>query len=383
MRMLGLTSIVLAAGLALGAPVHAQNSAAPAAPTAEAAATPAAVAAPTPAPAAAPTPAAVPDPTLDAAGLPLTKPAPTIGQPQDRLFGLQEQVTPNGREAHWFHNVILVPLITIISIFVLALLIWVIIRYRRAANPVPSRTSHNTAIEIVWTLLPVLILIAIAVPSIKLLAAQFKPAPDNAVTLKAIGNQWFWTYEYPDHGDIKLTANLLKEKDDPALAKGARFRTDADGPRLLAVDQRVVLPVGVPIRLITTAQDVIHSWAMPAFWIKLDAVPGRLNETSFIIEKPGLYFGQCSELCGARHAYMPIAVEAVSPEVFARWVASKGGKMPGAAAEPQSTTAAGNDASAEPGNAAEAGPVVNATAAPAVTNKPATQNPAGLGQTGN
>lgn len=383
MRMLGLTSIVLAAGLALGAPGHAQEPAA--APAANATAPDAA--APTPAPvaeaAAAPAAAATPavaDPTLDASGKPLTKAAPGIGQPQDRLFGLQEQVTPNGREAHWFHNVILVPLITIISLFVLALLIWVIIRYRRAANPVPSRTSHNTAIEIVWTLLPVLILIAIAVPSIKLLAAQFKPAPDNAVTLKAIGNQWFWSYEYPDHGDIKLTANMLKEKDE--VAAGQRFRTDADGPRLLATDQRVVLPYGVPIRLVTTAQDVIHSWAVPAFWIKLDAVPGRLNETSFIIEKPGLYFGQCSELCGARHAYMPIAVEAVSPEVFAQWVASKGGKMPGAKAEPQSTTAAGNDASAETGNAAEAGPVTNATAAPAATNQPATQNPAGLGQTG-
>ncbi|MDP5280980.1 cytochrome c oxidase subunit II [Sphingomonas sp. DG1-23] len=379
--MLGLTSIVLAAGLALGAPVHAQNSAAPAAATPEAAAAaPAATPVAAPAPAAAPTPA-VADPTLDAAGKPLLKAAPGMGQPQNAVYGLQEQVTPNGREAHWFHNYVLMPLITVISIFVLILLIWVIIRYRRAANPTPSRTSHNTAIEIVWTLLPVLILIAIAVPSIRLLAAQFKPAPDNAVTLKAIGNQWFWSYEYPDHGDIKLTANMLKEQTE--VAPGQRFRTDADGPRLLATDTRVVLPVGVPIRLVTTAQDVIHSWAVPAFWIKLDAVPGRLNETSFIIEKPGLYFGQCSELCGARHAYMPIAVEAVSPEVFAQWVASKGGKMPGAKDAPQAATAAGNDASAEPDNAAEAGPVVNATAAPTVTNQPATQNPAGLGQTGN
>ncbi|TGX53558.1 cytochrome c oxidase subunit II [Sphingomonas gei] len=378
MRMLGLTSIVLAAGLALGAPVHAQNSTAPAADAQQAAAP---AAAPAPAPAAAPTQAAVADPTLDAAGKPLLTPSKTIGQPQDGLYGLQDQVTPNGREAHWFHNWILVPLITIISIFVLILLIWVIIRYRRSANPTPSRTSHNTIIEIVWTLAPVLILIAIAVPSIRLLAAQFKPAPDNAVTLKAIGNQWFWSYEYPDHGDIKLTANMLKEQTE--VAAGQRYRTDADGPRLLAADTRVVLPVGVPIRLVTTAQDVIHSWAVPAFWIKLDAVPGRLNETSFIIEKPGLYFGQCSELCGARHAYMPIAVEAVSPEIFARWVASKGGKMPSKGAAPQSTTAAGNDATDETSNAAEAGPVVNATAAPAVTNEPATQNPAGLGQTGN
>ncbi|WP_404335242.1 cytochrome c oxidase subunit II [Sphingomonas sp. MMS12-HWE2-04] len=374
MRMLGLTSIVLAAGLAFASPSQAQNSTAPAP------AAPAAVEAP----AAAATPA-VADPTLDAAGKPLLHADASIGQPKPDAWYLQDQVTPTGREAHWFHNTILVPLITVISVFVLILLIYVMIRFRRAANPTPSRTSHNTFIEVVWTLAPVLILIAIAVPSIRLLAAQFKPAPKEAVTLKAIGNQWFWSYEYPDHGGIQLTANLLKESDDPTLAKGARYRTNADGPRLLATDTRVVLPYGVPIRLITTAQDVIHSWAVPAFWIKLDAVPGKLNETSFIIEKPGLYFGQCSELCGARHAYMPIAVEAVSPAVFAQWVASKGGKMPGANAAPATATAPGNDAVDDTANvtAEDGAPTINATAAPAVTNKPATQNPAGLGQTGN
>ncbi|UZK64911.1 cytochrome c oxidase subunit II [Sphingomonas sp. M1-B02] len=382
--MLGLTSIVLAAGLALAAPGHAQNITAPeAAPATQSAGTSGAPAA-TPATAAAATPAptAPADPTLDSAGVPITRAVPGMGQPQDALYGLQEQVTPNGREAHWFHNWILLPLITLICLFVLALMIYVIIRYRRAANPTPSRTSHNTTIEIIWTLLPVLILIAIAVPSIRLLAAQFKPAPDNAVTLKAIGNQWFWSYEYPDHGDIKLTANMLKEQSE--VPAGARYRTDADGPRLLATDTRVVLPVGVPIRLQTTAQDVIHSWAMPAFWIKLDAVPGKINETSFTIEKPGVYYGQCSELCGARHAYMPITVEAVSPAVFAQWVASKGGTMPGAA-QPEPNTAAGNDSVDDTANGtADAGaPTTNATAAPAVTNAPATQNPAGLGQTGN
>jgi cytochrome c oxidase subunit 2 len=259
---------------------------------------------------------------------------------------------------------------------VLGLLIWVVIRYRRAANPEPSRTSHNTMIEIVWTLLPVLILIAIAVPSIRLLAAQFKPAPDNAVTLKAIGNQWFWSYEYPDHGGIQITANMLKEQGQ--VPAGQRFRTDADGPRLLATDNRVVLPVGVPIRLQTTAQDVIHAWAIPAFWIKLDAVPGKINETSFTIEKPGVYFGQCSELCGARHAYMPIVVEAVSPEVFAAWVAAKGGTMPGAATTP--VAAPGNDTAGDAATPAnDTGPVVNATEDPATTNQAATANPAGAG----
>jgi cytochrome c oxidase subunit 2 len=231
-------------------------------------------------------------------------------------------------------------------------LLYVVVRFRRSANPGPSKTAHNTFIEIVWTLVPVLILVAIAVPSISLLAAQFKPAPDNAITLKAIGNQWFWSYEYPDNGGIQITANMLKEKDQ--VEPGARFRTDNDGPRLLAADNRVVLPVGVPIRLITTAQDVIHSWAVPAFWIKLDAVPGKSNETSFTIEKPGVYFGQCSELCGARHAYMPIVVEAVEPAVFEQWVRAKGGTMPSDA-----KAAAASNAAA-PAN--EAAPAENAAA---------------------
>ncbi len=376
MRMLGLTSIVLAAGLAFAAPASAQEPAANAAAPAAEKAAPAATAN-TAAPAAAATPT-VADPTLDAAGKPRTQAVPGMGQPVDKAITLQEQVTPTGREAHWFHNVVLLPLIVAISIFVLALLVWVIVRYRRAANPEPSKTSHNTMIEIIWTLVPVLILIAIAVPSIRLLAAQFKPAPKNAVTLKAIGNQWFWSYEYPDNGNIQLTANLLKEQSE--VPAGQRFRTDADGPRLLATDQRVVLPVGVPIRLLTTAQDVIHSWAVPAFWIKLDAVPGKTNETSFIIEKPGLYFGQCSELCGARHAYMPIAVEAVSPAEFEQWVRSKGGTMPSDAA----AAASGNEAAPAASNAAEGNAAepatVNATAAPATTNQAATANPAGLGQ---
>lgn len=372
MRMLGLTSIVLAAGLALAAPGHAQNVAAPEAAPVAAAAPQAAGAEAAAAPA-----AAVADPTLDAAGKPLLKGEPGVSYAVPGGSSMLDQVTPTGRELHWFHNTVLLPLIVAISLVVLALLMWVIFRYRRGANPEPSRTSHNTFIEIVWTLVPVLILIAIAVPSIRLLAAQFKPAPKDAITLKAIGNQWFWTYEYPDHG-VNLTSNMLKEQGE--VAAGQRFRTDADGPRLLAVDQRVVLPVGVPIRLQTTAQDVIHSWAIPAFGTKLDAVPGKINELSFTIEKPGLYFGQCSELCGARHAYMPIAVEAVSPEVFARWVASKGGKMPAAPAEPVTSSANDTVDDTANGTADEGAPTVNATAAPAVTNQPATQNPAGLGQ---
>jgi cytochrome c oxidase subunit 2 len=364
MRMLGLTSTLLAAGLAIAMPASAQE------PVSNTAAPVAAASAAAPAPAAAATPA-VADPTLDADGKPLTKAAPGIGQPIPDAIALQEQVTPTGREAHWFHNSVLVPLIVAISVFVLLLLLWVIFRYRRAANPTPSRTAHNTTIEIIWTLVPVLILIAIAVPSIKLLAAQFKPAPKDAITLKAIGNQWFWSYEYPDNGGIQLTANMLKEQSQ--VPAGTRYRTDADGPRLLATDQRVVLPVGVPIRLVTTAQDVIHSWAVPAFWIKLDAVPGKLNETSFTIEKPGIYFGQCSELCGARHAYMPITVEAVSPAEFAQWVKSKGGTMPAEVAAAAAAEAAQNAAAP----AAE----TNAAAEPAATNETAPAANAAAGNT--
>ena len=184
----------------------------------------------------------------------------------------------------------------------------------------PSKTSHNTLIEVIWTLVPVLILVGIAIPSIGLLAAQYKPVGKNAVTIKATGNQWYWEYSYPDHGGFEIVSNMLT--DEQAKASGQ--------PRLLAVDNRIVVPVGVPIRVLTTSNDVIHSFAVPAFWTKMDAVPGRINETSFTVEKAGVYYGQCSELCGARHGFMPIAVEAVSPAAFAQWIASKGGKMPGA-----------------------------------------------------
>ena len=315
-----------------------------------------------------------------------TTSAPGVGQPLDGVIHIQPQVTKNGLRAHWFHDRILFPLITIISLLVLVLLVVVMVKFRASANPVPSRTSHNTFIEVVWTLVPVLILVAIAVPSIGLLQAQFKPAPAGAVTLKAIGNQWFWSYQYPDHGGIEITANMLKEANQ--VAPGERARTDADGPRLLAADNRVVLPVGVPIRLITTANDVIHSWAVPAFWIKLDAIPGRLNETSFTIDKPGLYFGQCSELCGARHAFMPIAVEAVTPAQFAAWVRAKGGSMPapGKASDAVIPQPGADNSAAAADEAAVAnaitGPTENGTDTPTTSPQGATGNPGGVGEAG-
>jgi cytochrome c oxidase subunit 2 len=332
------------------------------------------------------TPAAAPNsPLLAVDGAPGAAIDPNVGIPVDGRYGLQPQVTRNGQFAHWFHDSVLFPTITAISVLVLGLLLWVIYRYRRAKNPIPSKTSHNTTIEVLWTLLPVVALVLIAVPSIGLLQAQFKPAPAGAVTLKAIGNQWYWTYQYPDHGGFEITANLLKERSE--IAPGERARTDRDGPRLLATDNRIVLPVGVPIRLITTSNDVIHSWAVPAFWLKLDAIPGRLNETSFTIQKPGVYFGQCSELCGARHAYMPIAVEAVSPAVFAQWIRAKGGTMPAAgkassAVIPQVGSDAADATSNSGSTYPDGGQVINGTEQAPVTSQRATGNAGGAGNQG-
>jgi cytochrome c oxidase subunit 2 len=301
-----------------------------------------------------------------------TSPIVGIGQPDGRM-GIQDQVTPIGRQAAWFHNILLMPLITAISLFVLALLLYVIVRYRRSANPVPSRTTHNTLIEIVWTLVPVLILVAIAVPSIKLLANQYNP-PKADLTVKAVGNQWYWTYEYPDHGDFEIVSNALSDAD-------AKKRGE---PRQLAVDERMVVPVGATVKVIVTSNDVIHAWGIPAFWAKIDAVPGRLNETWFKAERPGLYYGVCYELCGARHGYMPIAVEVVQPAQFTAWVASKGGTMPGA---PQARTGDETGASpistpdlvpTAPGSATETSPepsnVVDATARPPVSTQGATNS---------
>ena len=251
----------------------------------------------------------------------------------DGRMGLQDQVTQLGQQAADFHNYWLLTLCVVISLFVLVLMVWTLLRYNRRANPTPSRNSHNTLLEVVWTLVPVLVLVAIAVPSIRLLAKQYSPPPAD-LTVKVIGHQWYWTYQYPDNGGFEIVSNMLKEAGDPSLAPGARTRTDADGPKLLAADERLVIPAGKVVKFIVTSEDVIHAFAIPAFWTKMDANPGRLNETWVKVDKPGVYFGQCSELCGARHGYMPIAVEVVPPAKFAAWVASKGGTMPGAKPAP-------------------------------------------------
>ena len=223
------------------------------------------------------------------------------GQPTPGALGFQEQYSDIGDEGLFMHNAILLPLITVVSLLVLGLLLWVIVRYNRRANPVPSKTSHNTLIEVLWTAIPVLILVIIAIPSITLLANQYESPPEDAVTVKVTGYQWYWGYAYPDNGGFEVISNMLPEEE--ALARGE--------PSHLAADNRLVLPAGEPIRLQVTAADVIHAFAVPSLWFKIDAVPGRLHERMLFIREPGIYYGQCSELCGARHGYMPIAIEAL------------------------------------------------------------------------
>ena len=283
-------------------------------------------------------------------------PTPGVGEPDGRK-GIQMQVTPIGQEASAFHNDWLLPLCGLISIFVLALLLYAMVRFRRGANPTPSRNSHNTLIEVIWTLVPVLILVGIAIPSIRLLRHQYTPPPAD-VTVKVTGHQWYWSTSCPIMAS-RSTATCSKKKNDPTRQANQRARTDADGPPLLAVDNRLVIPQGKVVKFIVTADDVIHSFAMPAFWIKQDANPGQLHETWAKVDRPGVYFGQCSELCGARHGFMPIAIEVVPAAQFAQWVGSKGGHLPGAT--PAAAPAAAADADQCTGNATPA-PTVTGTA---------------------
>ena len=293
-------------------------------------------------------------------------PTKNIGMPIRSGTGIQEQVTDVGRFAASFHNNWLLGLCAIISAIVLGLLGYTMVRFRRGANPTPSRTSHNTAIEVIWTLVPVLILVGIAIPSMRLLKTQYTPPPAD-LTVKVTGNQWFWTYSYPDNGGFEIVSNQLKEQKD--VKRGDRYRTDADGPPLLAVDERMVIPAGKVVKFIVTSNDVIHAFWVPAFYSKIDANPGTLNETWAKVDRPGVYFGQCTELCGARHGYMPVVVEVVPPAKFAEWVASKGGTMPGQkpAAQPAAAPAGPAPAAAP----AEAQP---AAAQPATNQAATAQN---------
>lgn len=283
-------------------------------------------------------------------------PTPGVGMPVEGGIGFQDQYSKLGEYGAWIHNSVLMPIIGAISVLVLILLVIIIVRYNRRANPVPSKTSHNTLLEVVWTLVPVLILIGIAVPSIDLLAKQFKPAPKEALTIKVTGNQWFWTYSYPDNGEFEVVSNMLNIPGGPTINNGVREVGSKpwDGPSHLEVDNRMVVPVGEPIRLQITAADVIHAFAVPSLWFKLDAVPGRINEKVLFIEKPGVYYGQCSELCGAKHGYMPIAIEALPRDKYNAWVLTHAGgvidgkKEAAPAAAPGTETAPSADATAVP-----------------------------------
>lgn len=229
------------------------------------------------------------------------------GQPSPWQMNMQTPVTQIARDVLSFHNA-LVWLITAICVFVLALLAYIVVKFNEKANPVPSKTTHNTTIEVVWTIVPILILVAIAIPSFRLLREQLV-IPNADVVVKVTGHAWYWSYEYPaDQGGFRFESNLVEDNLKP------------DQPKLLAVDNEMVVPVNKVVRVQVTAADVLHAFAVPSFGIKIDAVPGRLNETWFKAEQEGVYYGQCSELCGARHAYMPIAVRVVSEAQYATWI---------------------------------------------------------------
>ena len=234
-----------------------------------------------------------------------------IGAPRAWQYDLPEQVTEVGREIVWFHDVLLV-VITLITVFVLLLLLFVMVRFRASRNPVPARFTHNSVVEVAWTVVPVIILLAMVIPSLRLLYMQEEP-PEADLTIKAIGSQWYWTYEYPDEefafDALMMTENEVRDSGMPS----SMFK--------LAADQAVVVPVNKVVRVQVTASDVIHAWAMPNFGVKVDAVPGRLNQTWFRAEKEGIFFGQCSELCGKDHSFMPITVKVVSDAEYAEWLA--------------------------------------------------------------
>lgn len=260
-----------------------------------------------------------------------------IGQPYPWEIALQPSASPVRDLTEHFYGKILEPLTIGIAAFVLILLLYVIVRYNSKMNPVPSTTTHNTPLEVVWTLVPILILASIAVPSFKLLYYSDKTA-DAGLTVKVTGYQWYWGYEYPDNGDISFMSNYIHKED---LKPGQL--------RLLSTDNPLVVPVDTNVRVLITSADVIHSWSVPAFGVKLDAVPGRINETWFRAEKEGTFYGECSQLCGAGHGYMPIEVKAVSKEDYANFIHAHGGKMPDeiAAAKAEAAKAVADKAAAD------------------------------------
>ena len=232
-----------------------------------------------------------------------------LGVPQDYQMTYQNAATPNMADITWFHDSFLFPIILGITLFVTALLIYVMIKFNAKANPKPSRTSHNSLIEVLWTVIPVIILIAIAVPSFRILYTQQEIPVDADLTVKATAYQWYWAYEYPDNNGIYFDSLPLEEDE---LTEGKL--------RLLSVDNPLVVPSGAVVRVQVTSGDVIHNWAVPSFGVKTDAIPGRLNETWFKVDEPGIYYGMCSELCGVRHAYMPIEVHVLDEAEYIAWL---------------------------------------------------------------
>jgi len=252
-----------------------------------------------------------------------------LGQPTPGAMGFQRPAAPLKHDVIFFHNWILLPIITGIVVLVAGLLLWCIVRYNKKANPVPAKFSHNTTIEVIWTALPVLILMVIAIFSFKLLFAYHDmPKPD--MTVKVTGYQWYWGYSYPDQKIDEITSTVLPE--DEAKAKGVPFRLAASDP--------MVVPVNKVVRVLVTGADVIHAFALPAFGNKIDAIPGRINQTWFKAEKIGVYYGQCSELCGVNHAFMPIQINVVSQADFDAWAASKAPKAATPVATPPASPAA-------------------------------------------
>ena len=232
-----------------------------------------------------------------------------LGVPEDYQMTYQSAATPNMADITWFHDLFLFPIILGITLFVTALLIYVMVKFNAKANPKPSRTSHNSLIEVLWTVIPVIILIAIAVPSFRILYTQQEIPIDADLTIKATAYQWYWGYEYPDNNGMYFDS-LPLEGDE--LTEGKL--------RLLSVDNPLVVPAGAVVRVQVTSADVIHNWAVPSFGVKMDAIPGRLNETWFKVDEPGIYYGMCSELCGVRHAYMPIEVHVLDEAQYIAWL---------------------------------------------------------------
>jgi len=238
----------------------------------------------------------------------ITRPAGNVGYAEPWQLWHAEPVTPVMTQLEGLHSLMLAIMVAV-CVLVAALLVYVLLRFREKRNPTPSAVSHNTLLEVLWTTVPVIILVVIAIPSFRALYFMDQSPQAADMTLKIVGRQWYWDYEYPDHGDLTFSSYILPEEELPP-----------NGLRLLEVDRRAVVPVGATIRVVITSGDVLHAMAMPSLGIKRDAVPGRLNETWMRIDRPGVYYGQCSEICGTGHAYMPLAIEAVPADAFVAWV---------------------------------------------------------------